>query len=543
MRRVRIVICSLACCASALSWFAGPARSQALVDVCSGLSVDLPVLDPVSNAASGLLSGLLDPVLNLIIGEINTDIQAPLSGQNIGLSVLDTDGNAVALGSGCQLRTQGVDIDNGEGITMGGGSIDGLGGTGNPLASAGEADAIAIGNGADTAAGATGAVALGLRGTVTAIDGVAIGRDSTVTTAGGLALGAGSVAGRTGMAGADEAFSGTSVASSAGAVSVGTAGGERQITNVAGGTADTDAVNLRQLRAVGDNLAGALGGGAAFDPATGLFTDPGFTIRGTTHNDVGSALAALDTALTVVDGDFGVIAANNTSGLAAAAATGDDALAVGWGAGAAGTDATATGAGAQANGDRSVAQGARSVASGSGATAVGHGASATHAGSAALGAGASTGRANQIVIGTGANTYTMPGIASDASRAAQSGPTQIVTTDAGGNLAAVPLQSLLGDLASAVGADIDNLNRRIDQVQTESRRGIAAVMAMANAPMPSAPGRTTWAANMGVYKSEWASGFAVAHRLDTPRPSGITAAFSLNADGLPAARAGLFGEF
>ncbi|MCR9121581.1 MAG: hypothetical protein NXH91_04860 [Phyllobacteriaceae bacterium] len=543
MCRVRVLLCSLACSAAALSWQAGPARAQALVDVCSGLSVDLPVLDPVSNAASGLLGGLLDPVLNLIIGEVNNDIQVPLSGQNIGLSILDTDGNAVALGSGCELRTQGVDVDNGQGITMGGGSIDGLGGTGNPTASAGEADAIAIGNGASTAAGSTGAVALGLRGSVTAVDGVAIGRDSTASAAGGIALGAGTVANRAGMAGANETFSGTSVASTAGALSVGAAGAERQITNVAGGTADTDAVNLRQLRAVGDNLAGAIGGGAAFDPTTGLFTDPSFTIRGTTHNDVGSALAALDTALNSVGGDFGVIAANNTSGLADAAASGSDALAVGWGARASGTDATATGAAAQASGDRSVAQGARAVASGSGATAVGHGASATHAGSTALGAGARTDRANQIVLGTAANTYTMPGIASDASRATQSGPTQIVTTDAGGNLAAVPLQSLLGDLASAVGSDIDHLNRRIDQVQTESRRGIAAVMAMANAPMPSAPGRTTWAANMGVYKSEWASGFAVAHRLDTPKPSGITAAFSLNADGLPAARAGLFGEF
>ncbi|RUR35029.1 hypothetical protein ELY33_00605 [Vreelandella andesensis] len=40
------------------------------------------------------------------------------------------------------------------------------------------------------------------------------------------------------------------MASTQGAVSVGSAGNERQITNVAGGTRDTDAVNVRQLDAV-----------------------------------------------------------------------------------------------------------------------------------------------------------------------------------------------------------------------------------------------------------------------------------------------------
>ena len=40
-----------------------------------------------------------------------------------------------------------------------------------------------------------------------------------------------------------------------------------------------------------------------------------------------------------------------------------------------------------------------------------------------------------MVFGTASNTYTAPGITSSASKAAQSGPTQIVTADAGGNLA------------------------------------------------------------------------------------------------------------
>jgi autotransporter adhesin len=52
------------------------------------------------------------------------------------------------------------------------------------------------------------------------------------------------------MNGQREMFSNVSVLSAQGAVSVGSAGNERQITNVAGGTQATDAVNVRQLQAV-----------------------------------------------------------------------------------------------------------------------------------------------------------------------------------------------------------------------------------------------------------------------------------------------------
>ena len=80
--------------------------------------------------------------------------------------------------------------------------------------------------------------------------------------------------------------------------------------------------------------------------------------------------------------------------------------------------------GAQANsGVGSTAIGEKGASTGSftNATAIGNGAVAT--------------RDNQVVIGTASDTYTAPGITSAASRAAQSGPLQVVTTDANGNLA------------------------------------------------------------------------------------------------------------
>lgn len=79
--------------------------------------------------------------------------------------------------------------------------------------------------------------------------GTALGNAATVTANRGVAIGAGAQATRAGMSGATERYSNVSVTSTEGAVSVGSAGNERQITNVAGGTADTDAVNVRQLDA------------------------------------------------------------------------------------------------------------------------------------------------------------------------------------------------------------------------------------------------------------------------------------------------------
>jgi hypothetical protein len=104
-----------------------------------------------------------------------------------------------------------------------------------------------------------------------------------------------------------------------------------------------------------------------------------------------------------------------------------------------GSENVATGANSDARGDnsRNVAIGSEADASGDGTenTAVGAGATATQTNSAAFGAGATATRANQQVFGTTSNTYTMGGITSAASKTAQTGAKELVTTDADGNLA------------------------------------------------------------------------------------------------------------
>ncbi len=126
------------------------------------------------------------------------------------------------------------------------------------VASASGNDAIAVG-GAAVASGQA-AVAIGLQATASAENGVAIGNNASVTQNGGIALGANSVASTAaGIVGyipatatEQQARAIQATTSTESAVSVGdaTKGIYRQITGVAAGTADTDAVNVAQLKGV-----------------------------------------------------------------------------------------------------------------------------------------------------------------------------------------------------------------------------------------------------------------------------------------------------
>ena len=95
-------------------------------------------------------------------------------------------------------------------------------------------NSIAIGNRAKTEATANESIALGTDAYVgeDADGSIAFGSDAEASEANSVALGADSVADRGALFGV-----------SVGEVSVGSDGNERQITNVAAGTEDTDAVN------------------------------------------------------------------------------------------------------------------------------------------------------------------------------------------------------------------------------------------------------------------------------------------------------------
>ncbi|MCF0265144.1 YadA-like family protein, partial [Acinetobacter guillouiae] len=140
-----------------------------------------------------------------------------------------------------------------------------------------------------------------------------LGNNVTKTVAGSVVLGNGSAATTSaGVAGyalsaatsADKtAISNTT--STTGAVAVGDAasGIYRQITGVAAGSADADAVNVAQLKAVGNQvvttqnaLVNGLGGNAKVN-ADGTITGPTYNVAQGNQSNVGDALTALDKAI------------------------------------------------------------------------------------------------------------------------------------------------------------------------------------------------------------------------------------------------------
>jgi autotransporter adhesin len=192
-------------------------------------------------------------------------------------------------------------------------------------------------------------------------------------------------------------------------------------------------------------------------------------------------------------------------------------------------NATAIGSNAAANALGGVALGANTTASGDSAIAIGLGATAGFDGSIALGRGVTTARAGQVLVGTAGNTYTLPGITSAASLAAQTGATNFVTTDANGNLAASSVGP--GSFASAgsvaaLSSAVSNLAQFATDNRNEARRGIAAAAANAPLLMPSAPGRTTVSAKVAGYRGQAGAGVMVAHRLDLNLPAVIFGSYS-----------------
>ena len=118
-------------------------------------------------------------------------------------------------------------------------------------------DSIVMGND-NTISDRSNVISFGHQNTISASNAVAIGNGASVSVEGGVALGVGSVASTAAGAlgyGADGKTDATWQATK-GAVSVGGNGVTRQITNVAAGTEDTDAVNVAQLKNTNQRIDG-----------------------------------------------------------------------------------------------------------------------------------------------------------------------------------------------------------------------------------------------------------------------------------------------
>ena len=283
-------------------------------------------------------------------------------------------------------------------------------------------------------------------------NGVAIGKGTKASAEGSIALGKGSEADRSGgVTGWDPKTGTASTKSDAawksgeGALSIGNGGASRQITNVAAGSEDSDAVNLAQLKnamthyysvkttaetdgkgnnnylndgATGDNaLAAGVGATASSDDATAVGTYANATAsQATAIGRSASASSYQDTAIGYNAGAHGTYATAVGSSASAtsfqstaigynAGAHGSYAIAMGNGASATNTYAMAIGASANASYENSTAVGASAKATATYATALGNGASASSYESTAVGNGASASSYESTAIGSGAGAH------------------------------------------------------------------------------------------------------------------------------------------
>lgn len=225
-------------------------------------------------------------------------------------------------------------------------------------------------------------------------NGVAIGKGTKASVEGSIALGKGAEASRDGgvfgwdpKTGTASIKSDVAWKSGEGALSIGNGGASRQITNVAAGSEDSDAVNLAQLKEAMTHY---------------------YSVKTTADTDAAGKNNYLN------DGATGN---NALAAGVSAAATGDNATAVGYNTSASGSDAAAFGSGSKVT-NGGVAVGSGATASGGGvafgstgvsatgpnALAVGMSGTNASSSSAAFGLNNTTATSNSVAVGTDGTT-------------------------------------------------------------------------------------------------------------------------------------------
>ncbi|UZW53833.1 YadA-like family protein [Sphingobium sp. JS3065] len=258
------------------------AHANNVVSACSGVSLPQSVLtQTIGDVITPVLTPVESTLSALTFGTVNLGISSALSnaaaGAPVNLQVLDINGNTVDLATDptCETTSDSFSLVTPKGISFGGNKITGLGSPGFE-ASAGELDAIAIGNLANTSVGAFGAVA--------------IGAGASASHAGSVALGPGSVA--NGLTLNLPAFLVGGTASAE--VNI----GGRRLTGLAAGANPTDAVNVAQLQAVNDAIGTLSGNAVQYDSsARSLVTLQGAAGTGITNLSAGAVNAASTDAI------------------------------------------------------------------------------------------------------------------------------------------------------------------------------------------------------------------------------------------------------
>ncbi|AXW60409.1 hypothetical protein CJO93_24640 (plasmid) [Ralstonia solanacearum] len=286
------------------------------------------------------------------------------------------------------------------------------------------------------------------------------------------------------MAGNAVALGAGSVADRANTVSVGSAGKERQITNVAAGTADTDAVNVAQLKAAGiingsgrTNATVTYGINADGSADYGNVTlGGGNAPAGTAIHNVAAGTAETD-AVNVRQMNAAIASVQKVSNTndPMFAADGDRAVKR---ASAKGTHATAMGAAASAGGDQSVATGHNAQSGGDSSVAMGANAKATANHAVAVGSGSVANRANTMSVGSAGNERQITNVAAGVQGTDAVNVSQLSQA----------VYAAVGDLPAGTTArqytdeQIGMVRQGINQVARGAYSGIAAATALTMIP-------------------------------------------------------------
>ncbi|EAA0915799.1 autotransporter adhesin SadA [Salmonella enterica subsp. enterica] len=353
-----------------------------------------------------------------------------------------------------------------------------------------EEDSLAVGTdslamGAKTIVNADAGIGIGLNTLVMAdaINGIAIGSNARANHANSIAMGNGSQTTR-GAQTDYTAYNMDTPQNSVGEFSVGSEDGQRQITNVAAGSADTDAVNVSQLKV----------------------TDSRVAANTESINNLNTQVSSLDTRVTNIENGIGDIVTTGSTKYFKTNTDGVDANAQG-------ADSVAIGSGSIAAAENSVALGTNSVADEANTVSVGSstqqrritnvaaGVNNTDAVNVAQLKASEVGSVRYETNADGSVNYSVLNLGDGSGGTTRIGNVSAAVNDTDAvNYA--QLKRSVEEANTYTDQKMGEMNSKIKGVENKMSGGIASAMAMAGLPQAYAPGANMTSIAGGTFNGE-----------------------------------------
>ncbi|EDW4266625.1 autotransporter adhesin SadA [Salmonella enterica subsp. enterica serovar Hadar] len=360
-----------------------------------------------------------------------------------------------------------------------------------------EEDSLAVGTdslamGAKTIVNADAGIGIGLNTLVMAdaINGIAIGSNARANHANSIAMGNGSQTTR-GAQTDYTAYNMDTPQNSVGEFSVGSEDGQRQITNVAAGSADTDAVNVSQLKV----------------------TDSRVAANTESINNLNTQVSSLDTRVTNIENGIGDIVTTGSTKYFKTNTDGADANAQG-------ADSVAIGSGSIAAAENSVALGTNSVADEANTVSVGSstqqrritnvaaGVNNTDAVNVAQLKASEAGSVRYETNADGSVNYSVLNLGDGSGGTTRIGNVSAAVNDTDAvNYA--QLKRSVEEANTYTDQKMGEMNSKIKGVENKMSGGIASAMAMAGLPQAYAPGANMTSIAGGTFNGESAVAIGV----------------------------------